>query len=102
MPADDQLALSFDSSSSLRPGPVPHLCDEIARAWGLPLDERVEITFRPGFPLASISDPLELRTAPDVPWNPRHPLARRVAGQDFTSRDSDHWKLVSPGAHTRH
>lgn len=94
MPADDQLALAFDSSPQLATGPVPHLRDEIARAWSLPLGERVELTFRPGFPLASLVGVLELRASPDLPWNPRQPLALRIAGQDFTSRDIDHWKLV--------
>lgn len=90
---DDQLALTFDSSPTLQPGPAPHLREEIARAWGLPLGERVELTFRPGFPLASVVGLLELRVSPDFPWNPRQPLALRIAGQDFSSRDIDHWKL---------
>lgn len=94
MSADDQLALAFDSSPVLQPGPVPHLRDEIARVWSLPLGERAEITFRPAFPLASIVGTLELRASPDTPWNPRQALALRIAGQDFSSRDIDHWKLV--------
>lgn len=93
MPADDQLALAFDSSPQLVPGPIPHLRHELARVWSLPLGERVEIAFRPAFPLASIVGVLELRASPDTPWNPRQALALRIAGQDFTSRDIDHWKL---------
>ena len=92
--SDDQLALSFDLSPELLPGPIPHLRDEIARVWALPLGERVEITFRPAFPLAGINGLLELRSSPDHPWNTRQPLVLRVATCDFTSRDIDHWKLL--------
>jgi len=91
---DDQLALPFDSSPELLPGPVPHLRAEIARIWALPLGEHVEIAFRPAFPLAGINGILELRSSPDLPWNPRRPLDLRIAPCDFTSRDIDHWKLL--------
>lgn len=64
---DPQLALDFDSAPELLPGLVPHLRDEIARAWDLPLSERVELTFRPAFPLASLVGQLELRAAPGHP-----------------------------------
>lgn len=100
MPSD-QLAFSFGVPTASKLGkadPVeapPHLRDEIARVWGLPLGERVEITFRPAFPITSLSGRLELRSAPACyPWNAREPLALRVAGQDFTSRDIERWSLL--------
>lgn len=92
MPAK-QTAFSFDSSPDHSLDPLPHLRDEIARTWALPLGERVEITFHPAFPLASIVGVLELRAAPDFPWAARHALALRIDGQDFTSRDIQHWRL---------
>ena len=89
-----QLPLSFDSSPTLPSGPVPHLRDEIARVWSLPLGERVEITFRPAFPVPAVAGLLELHSAPAFPWGPRQPLALRIAGCDFTSRDIERWKLA--------
>lgn len=89
----DQLPLAFDSSPHLQPGAVPHLRDEIARVWGLPLGEQIAVTFRPAFRLASTAGRLELRTAPDLPWNPRQLLALRVGDCDFTNRDIDRWSL---------
>jgi len=92
--ATAQLALAFDSSPVLQPGVVPHLRDEISRVWGLPLGERVEITFRPDFSIPAIAGRLELRASPTrYPWDPHEPLALRVAGCDFTSRDIEQWTL---------
>jgi len=90
---DDQLALAFDSSPILQPGPVPHLRDEIARVWSPPLGERVELALLRG-PCDSLRGHLHLERAPDLPLNPRHPLALSIAGVAFSSRDIDHWKLV--------
>lgn len=91
----DQLALAFDSSPVPQPGVVPHLRDEIARVWGLPLGERVEITFRPAFSVPAITGRLELRASPArYPWDPHEPLSLRVAGCDFTTRDIERWTLL--------
>ena len=69
---------------------VPDLRDEIARAWGLPLGERVEIGFRDGA-VTAIVGVLELAAAPGYPWNPRQPLQLRVAGFGFSSREIERW-----------
>lgn len=91
---DAQLPLTFDTSPSLPPGPVPHLRDEIARAWGLPLGEHVEITFRPAFTVPAVNGLLQLRASPArYPWDPHEPLALRVSGCDFTTRDIERWSL---------
>jgi hypothetical protein len=90
----DQLALSFDSSPVLPANEVPHLRDEIARAWGLPLGERVEIGFRETFPISFLTGRLELRVDPTYPWDPHQPLELRLAGCDFNTRDIDHWRLL--------
>ena len=90
----DQLALAFNSSPALQPGPVPHLRDEIAKVWGLPLGEQVEIAFLSSIPLPAIHGLLELRADPTYPWDAHRPLALRVAGCDFTSRDIERWSLL--------
>jgi hypothetical protein len=92
--ADDQLSLAFDSAPLLQPGAVPHLRDEIARVWSLPLGERVEIVFRPAFTLAAVTGFLELRDAPAMPWDCHQPLLLRVAGCDFSPRDIASWKRL--------
>lgn len=92
--ADDQLSLAFDSAPLLQPGAVPHLRDEIARVWSLPLGERVEIVFRPALPLSAVTGILELREAPPMPWNYHLPLSLRVAGCDFSTRDIASWKRL--------
>ncbi len=93
-PSDAQLPLDFDVIPALQPGPVPHLRDEIARVWGLPLGVRVEITFRPAYPVPAATGILELRAAPDFPWDPHRPLALRIAGCDLTTRDIERWSLA--------
>ncbi len=90
---DDQLLFAFDSVPDLQPGPVPHLREEIARVWGLPLGEQVQLTLLRG-PCDSLRGRLDLLNAPDLPWNPRQPLALAVAGVAFSSRDIHHWKLA--------
>lgn len=96
---DGQLPLILGSSpapgTSASPEPLPHLRDEIARVWSLPLGERVEIAFRPAFPVPAVTGLLELRASPSrYPWDPHEPLALRVAGCDFTSRDIERWSLL--------
>lgn len=90
---DAQLPLTFDASPVPQPGPVQHLRDEIARAWRLPLGQRVEVFFH-HHQLDAISGVLELVVAPDFPWDPREPLRLRIAGVAFSSRDIEHWKLL--------
>lgn len=89
-----QTDLIFASDAAPAPAPLSSLRDEIARAWGLPLGARVQIGFHPAFPVANAAGILELRSAPGFPRDPRQPLALRVAGCDFTSRDIAHWTLA--------
>jgi hypothetical protein len=74
------------------PEPIapPDLRDEIAAAWGLPLGEQVEISFRGG-ELDAIAGVLDIAAAPAFPWNPREPLQLRIAGFTFTSREIARW-----------
>lgn len=91
--SEQQFNLPFDAAQNIptfAPAVVPELRDEIARAWGLPLGERVEIRFRGG-QLDAATGLLELLTAPDFPWDSRQPLQLRLAGFTFGSRDIESW-----------
>ena len=97
----DQLAFSFGAPGAPKLGrayPVetpPQLRGEIARVWGLPLGERVEIAFRPSIPVPAVGGLLELRADPArYPRDPHEPLALRIAGCDFSSRDIERWKVI--------
>lgn len=85
-----QADLSLDASFSAEPVALPELRDEIARAWSLPLGQRVEVCLR-GSDRAAITGNLELVSAPDFPWDPHQPLRLRIAGFVFSSRDIDRW-----------
>jgi hypothetical protein len=87
---EHQTDLPLDAAFSPEPAAVPELRDETARAWGLPLGERVEVSFRAG-QLDTLAGVLELAAAPDFPWNPRQPLQLRIAGFVFNNRDVEHW-----------
>jgi hypothetical protein len=53
----------------------------------------VEIAFRNG-QLDAITGVLEIAAPPSFPWNPREPLALRIAGYGFSSRDIARWTRV--------
>lgn len=91
--ADEQFDLPLDAAYSMAPAAPPELRDEIAGIWGLPLGERVEVTFRNG-QLDAITGVLEIAESPAFPWNPRKPLALRIAGFTFSSRDIARWTRV--------
>jgi len=88
--SEHQTDLPFDAAFNPEPAAPLELRDEIARAWALPLGERVEIFFRDG-QLDTLAGTLHLAAAPDFPWNPRQPLQLRIAGFVFSSRDIEHW-----------
>lgn len=90
---EHQSDLPLDTPLSREPAAPPQLRDEIARAWGLPLGERVEISFRDG-QLDTLAGQLELAAAPDFPWNPREPLTLRIAGFTFSTRDIERWSKL--------
>lgn len=87
---EHQTSLPLDAPHSPAPAAPPELRDEIARAWSLPLGERVEISLRDG-QLDTIRGVLELAAAPGYPWNPREPLPLRIAGFAFSSREIVRW-----------
>jgi hypothetical protein len=90
---EHQADLPLDAAFNPAPAAPPELRDEIARAWGLPLGERVEISLRDGS-VDTLAGVLELAAAPDFPWNPRQPLRLRVAGFVFSSRDIGRWTTL--------
>ncbi len=91
--SEHQSDLPLDAPFSAEPIAPPELREEIARAWGLPLSERVEVSFRDA-QLDSLTGVLELAAAPDFPWKPRQPLQLRIAGFIFASRDIEHWTKI--------
>ena len=90
---ENQTDLPLDALSHSGSPPAPELRDEIAAAFGLPLGERVHVSFRDS-QIDAIAGKLELVVAPAYPWNPREPLALRVAGFTFSSRDIERWTRV--------
>ncbi len=90
---EHQTSLPLDLTYHPAPGAPPGLREEIARAWGLPLGERVEISLR-GDSLDAVAGVLELAAAPDYPWNPRQPLRLRVNGYIFDSRAIARWTCL--------
>lgn len=90
---EHQVDLPFDAAFNLEPAAPSELRDEIARAWSLPISERVEVFFRDG-QVDTLTGVLELAASPDFPWNPRQPLQLRIAGFAFSSRDIEHWTKV--------
>lgn len=92
--SENQLPLDLDLPYAPAPAVEAGLLAEIAERWGLPLGRRVEVAFRPGVALPTLDGVLELSRPPEFPWNPREPLALRVAGVEFSSRDIARWMLA--------
>jgi hypothetical protein len=90
----EQLDFTFGSAPHpTLPGRVPHLSDEIARLWGLPLGENIELFLLRG-PCACLRGRLLLERSPDLPLNPRQALTLSISGIAFSSRDIEHWKIA--------
>ena len=89
---EHQTTLRLEAALAHAPEPAapPELRDEIAATWGLPLGERVEVSFHGG-QLDAISGVLDIAAAPAFPWNPREPLRLRIAGFTFSSREIARW-----------
>ena len=85
-----QTSLNLDASYSTEPVVTPDLRDEIAKAWGIPLGQRVEVCLKGGERFAATGI-LELISTPDFPWDARKSLKLRLSGLNFTTRDIDRW-----------
>jgi hypothetical protein len=90
---EHQTSLPFDATGPTGPVRPDDLRDEIARVWGLPLGERVEVGLR-GESLEAVTGTLELAAAPHYPWNPREVLHLQVNGFAFSSRAIAHWQRL--------
>lgn len=91
--AEHQTDLPLDVAYSTEPSLIPELRDEIARAWRLPLGQRVEVCFL-GSQRAAVTGILELVSTPEFPWDPRQPLRLRIAGLVFGTGEIDRWTVV--------
>jgi hypothetical protein len=92
--SEHQLPLDLDLPYAPAPAAEAGLRAEIAEQWGMPLGERVEVVFRAGATFPMLRGVLELHRAPEFPWNPREPLALRISGIEFSSRDIQRWMLA--------
>jgi len=90
---EHQSDLPLDGAFDLEPAAPPEMREEIARAWNLPIGQRVEVFFRDN-QLDTIAGVLELAAAPDFPWDIRQTLRLRIGECDFTTREIEHWKLL--------
>jgi hypothetical protein len=90
---EHQTSLNFDANYSTAPTVLPEMRDEIARVWGLPLGQRVEVCLVGG-QRAAVTGTLELCSTPDFPWNSRQALRLRVRGLEFSSREIERWTLL--------
>jgi hypothetical protein len=90
--AEHQTSLRLDVGYEPAPPVVSELRDEIAVAWGLPLGQSVEVSLRnERFVLRGV---LELRRAPDYPWDGRQALQLAVAGFVFSNRQIERWTVL--------
>ncbi len=88
-----QISLELEISYSAASAGLSDIRDEIARAWGLPLGQRVEVCFR-GSHRAAATDTLELLSAPNYSWDPHQLLQLRIAGFTFDSREIERWTKI--------
>jgi hypothetical protein len=73
--------------------PLGNFRAEVARAWNLPLGNRVRVDLR-DCQFAWLEGRLELARSPDLPLNPRDPLSLRIGATEFTSRQVNAWSLL--------
>jgi hypothetical protein len=75
------------------PDPNAPFCAEVATAWQLPVGRTITVELR-GHDLPHLQGRLELARAPDLPLDPRQPLALRVGAVEFSSRQITGWSLA--------
>ena len=86
MSSGQQEEFLFGEGDAVRLGlPLPDdpLVRDIGMEWGLPVGQRVRITFSPGESFRELSGRLEVAVAPELPLNRHRPLRLRVAGYEF-------------------
>jgi hypothetical protein len=90
--AEHQTDLRLDVGYDPAPAVVSELREEIAAAWGLPLGQRVDVSVKNA--RCALRGVLELRRAPDYPWDGRQALQLAVAGFVFSSREMERWTVL--------
>lgn len=88
--AEHQISLGFDADHAVAPSAPVEILEEIAKAWSLPIGEKIEVTLRSG-DVARLVGKLELISVPSYPWDGREPLRLRITGFVFSNRDIEHW-----------
>ena len=81
MSSGQQEEFLFGEGDAVRLGlPLPDdpLVRDIGMEWGLPVGQRVRITFSPGESFRELSGRLEVAVAPELPLN-RHRLSKSSA-----------------------
>lgn len=66
-----------------RPQSDDPLWRDIGREWGLPVGERVRVSFRTGENFPELVGRLEIAAAPDLPFSRHRPLRLRIRGYEF-------------------
>ncbi|HQF37998.1 MAG TPA: hypothetical protein PK322_02660 [Opitutaceae bacterium] len=65
------------------PRGIDSLLRDIGREWGLPVGERVRVSFRSSENFRELLGRLEVAAAPELPFNRHRPLRLRVNGYEF-------------------
>ena len=80
--------------------PTMHLPDpnsgffaEVSAAWHLPIGQPARVTLH-SHSFDDLRGRLDLARAPDLPLDPRQPLALRIGTIEFTSRQIVSWSLA--------
>lgn len=83
-------------------GPVPELhppdpraafYEEVSAAWQIPVGQKVRVDLR-GHNFSDLQGRLDLSRAPDLPLDPRQPLALRIGTIEFSSIQVAAWSLT--------
>ena len=94
MEHQQEFSFSAGPASHLHPpDPRAQFYDEVAAAWHLPCGRMVRVDLK-DHDLAGLQGLLELSRAPDLPLDPRQPLALRIGTVEFSSRQITGWSLT--------
>lgn len=78
--------------SSEPPDRLSDFFDEVSRAWGIPVGQRVNLRLRDAA-LPELTGKLKLVRPPDLPLDPSETLALTLNGIEFTHRQIAAWSL---------
>jgi hypothetical protein len=75
------------------PDPRAPFIAEVSAAWQIPVGEKIHVDLS-GHSLSDLKGRIELARAPDLPLDPRQPLALHIGGIEFSSRQITAWSLL--------